>query len=102
MQQGGGMGFLITNLIFFAVFIAIFYFLLIRPEQKRKKEHKKFLENLKVGDKVVTTAGILGTIDKIEDNYVVLKCEGSTKCKILKEHIIGYQPEYAIKKGETS
>jgi len=62
MQQGGGMGFLITNLIFFAVFIAIFYFLLIRPEQKRKKEHQKFLQNLKVGDKVVTTAGILGTI----------------------------------------
>ena len=97
-MHGGGAGFLITNLLFFAVFIALFYFLLIRPERKRRQEHQKFLENLKVGDKVITSAGILGTIEKIEENYVVLKCEGTTKCKILKEYIASYQPEYEIKK----
>ena len=98
-MQGSGTGFLITNLIFFAIFIALFYFLLIRPERKRRQEHQRFLQNLKVGDKVVTSSGILGTIDKIEDQYVVLKCEGTTKCKILKEHIAGYQPEYEVKKS---
>ncbi len=97
-MHGGGAGFLITNLLFFAIFIALFYFLLIRPEKKRREEHRKFLEGLKVGDKVVTSSGILGTIEKIEDTYVVLKCEGTTKCKILKEHIVSYQPEYELKK----
>ena len=98
-MQHGGMGFLITNLLFFAIFIGLFYFLLIRPEKKRREEHRKFLENLKVGDKVVTSSGILGTIERIEETYVVLKCEGTTKCKILKEHIVSYQPEQAVKKG---
>ena len=100
-MHGSGAGFLITNLLFFAIFIALFYFLLIRPERKRRQEHQRFLENLKVGDKVVTSAGILGTIDKIEGQYVVLKCEGTTKCKILKEHIVGYQPEYEVKKASS-
>jgi preprotein translocase subunit YajC len=100
-MQSGGMGFLITNLLFFLGFIALFYFLLIRPEKKRREEHRKFLENLKVGDKVVTSAGILGTIEKIEDTYVVLRCEGTTKCKILKEHIVSYQPEYELKKENS-
>jgi len=98
-MQGSGTGFLITNLLFFAIFIGLFYFLLIRPERKRRQEHQRFLENLKVGDKVITSAGIVGTIDKIEDPYVVLKCEGTTKCKMLKEYIVGYQPEYEVKKG---
>jgi len=102
MQNGGGMGFLITNLLFFAIFIGLFYFLLIRPERKRRqehqKEHQKFIQSLKKGDKVITSAGILGTIEQVEEDYVVLKCEGTTKCKILKEHIVGYQPEYAVKK----
>jgi preprotein translocase subunit YajC len=97
-MQGGGVGFLITNLLFFAIFIALFYFLLIRPEKKRRQEHQKFLQNLKVGDKVITSAGIVGTVDKIEDNYVVLKSEGTTKLRILKEHVVGYQPEYEVKK----
>jgi preprotein translocase subunit YajC len=98
MQNGGGMGFLITNLLFFAIFIGLFYFLLIRPERKRRQEHQKFIQSLKKGDKVITSAGILGTIEQVEEDYVVLKCEGTTKCKILKEHIVGYQPEYAVKK----
>jgi preprotein translocase subunit YajC len=100
-MQGGGTGFLITNLLFFVVFIALFYFLLIRPERKRREEHKKFIESLKAGDKVVTSAGILGTIEKVEENYIVLKCEGTTKCKVLKEHIVGYQPEYKLKKENS-
>jgi preprotein translocase subunit YajC len=100
MQHSGGLGFLITNLLFFAVFIGLFYFLLIRPERKRRQEHQKFIEGLRPGDKVITSAGILGTIDKVEENYMVLKCEGTTKCKILKEHIVSYQPEYAAKKAQ--
>lgn len=49
----------------------IFYFFLIRPQQKKVKEHKVMVENLKRGDKVVTTGGILGTVERIIDNEKV-------------------------------
>ncbi len=92
-MQGGGTGFLITNLLFFAAFIALFYFLLIRPERKRRQEHEKFIAGLKKGDRVVTSSGILGTIEEVGENYVVLRCMGNTKFKILKEHIVSYQTQ---------
>ena len=49
----------------------IFYFFLIRPQQKKVKEHKVMVENLKRGDKVVTTGGIVGTVERIIDNEKV-------------------------------
>ena len=62
MDQGIGQ-FIPLILIF-----VIFYFFLIRPQQKKVKEHKAMVENLKRGDKVVTTAGIIGVIERIIDN----------------------------------
>ena len=47
---------------------AVFYFLLIRPQQRKVKEHKEMLSNLKRGDKIVTSGGIIGTINKVADN----------------------------------
>ncbi len=49
----------------------IFYFFLIRPQQKKVKEHKKMVENLKRGDKVVTSGGIVGTVERVIDNEKV-------------------------------
>jgi preprotein translocase subunit YajC len=69
---------------------AIFYFLLIRPQQKKQKELQHTIANLKKGDKVVTTGGILGTISSIQDDYMVLTIGGSeTKIEILKSAIAG-------------
>jgi preprotein translocase subunit YajC len=62
MDQGIGQ-FIPLILIF-----VIFYFFLIRPQQKKVKEHKVMVENLKRGDKIVTSAGIIGTIERIIDN----------------------------------
>ena len=62
MDQGIGQ-FIPLILIF-----VIFYFFLIRPQQKKVKEHKLMVENLKRGDKVVTSAGIIGTVERIIDN----------------------------------
>ena len=62
MDQGIGQ-FIPLILIF-----VIFYFFLIRPQQKKVKEHKTMVENLKRGDKIVTSAGIIGTIERIIDN----------------------------------
>ncbi len=54
------------------IFIAVFYFLLVRPQQKRAKEQRQLLDHLSVGDEVLTTGGIMGRINKLRDNYVVI------------------------------
>ncbi|MDD9147674.1 MULTISPECIES: preprotein translocase subunit YajC [unclassified Sporolactobacillus] len=66
------------TLIPLIIFIAIFYFLLIRPQQKRTKETKQMQAALSRGDKIVTVGGLQGTIDSIDDQTVVLRC-GSSK-----------------------
>ena len=58
----------ISSLIPLVLIFVIFYFFLIRPQQKKVKEHKKMVENLKRGDKVVTSGGIVGSIERIIDN----------------------------------
>ena len=73
-------------LIFF-----IFYFFIIRPQQKRSKDLAKMVEALKKGDKVVTAGGILGVITSIQNDYVVIKTGDSdtTKMEVLKSAITG-------------
>ncbi len=69
---------------------AIFYFLLIRPQQKKQKELQSMIASLKKGDKVVTTGGILGTVSSIQEDYIVLAVGGSdTKMEVLKSAIAG-------------
>ena len=63
-MQGTGIGQFIPLILIFV----IFYFFLIRPQQKKVKEHKTMIENLKRGDKVITSAGIIGTLERIIDN----------------------------------
>jgi preprotein translocase subunit YajC len=69
-------------LIFF-----VFYFLLILPQQKKQKLHKKMLDELKEGDKVITVGGLVGEVEKIKDEVVTLKFKDDTKIEILKNAI---------------
>ena len=72
---------------------AIFYFLLIRPQQKKQKELQGLITQLKKGDKVVTSGGILGTVSSIQEDYVVLTVgESDAKIEILKSAIAGRRP----------
>ena len=66
-MSGSGIGQFIPLILIFV----IFYFFLIRPQQKKVKEHKLMVENLKRGDKVVTSGGIVGTIERVIDNEKV-------------------------------
>ena len=69
---------------------AIFYFLLIRPQQKKQKELQTMIAGIKKGDKVVTSGGMLGTVSSIQDDYVVITVGGAdTKIEILKSAIAG-------------
>jgi preprotein translocase subunit YajC len=67
--------------------IVVFYFFMIRPQMKKAKDQKKFVEELKKGDKVVTTAGIHGRISDMNDVTVVLEVEGGTKIRFDKSAI---------------
>ncbi len=79
--KGGLMGMLMP----FALIIIVFYFLMIRPQQKQKAKHEEFLKNLKKGDEVVTSSGIIGTIDSIsENNIVTIQVDDNVKIKVLK------------------
>lgn len=62
----------VGNVVFLVLLFAIFYFLLIRPQQKQLKTHKEMIENLQRGDSVVTGGGILGRIHRIEEDVLVL------------------------------
>jgi preprotein translocase subunit YajC len=72
-MNAGGSSAILTQVLFFAAIFAIFYFLLIRPQQKQKRERETMLTALKKGDRVVTTGGLYGTITGLEEQKVVLR-----------------------------
>lgn len=86
-QQGGG----IAGFLPLIAIVVIFYFLLIRPQSKRSREHKTLLSTLRKGDKVVTNSGMYGTIVGMDEkeNKVVLKVAENVKIEFLKTSIAG-------------
>ena len=84
-QEGGQSPW--TMLILFGLIAVVFYLFFIRPQSKRNKDLKKFRENLKRGDKVITAGGVHGRILEIFDNVVVIETEGQGKLKIEKSSI---------------
>ncbi len=68
----------------------VFYFLLIRPQQKRAKQHKSFMENLKKGDTVVTSGGLYGKITGITDEAVTIEIAEKVRVKVLKSAVVDY------------
>lgn len=73
------MGGLLTTVGPLIIFFAIFYLLLIRPQQKRQKKVREMQSALAKGDHIVTIGGLHGTVDVIEDDKVTIKCHGTTK-----------------------
>lgn len=73
--------------------VVIFYFLLIRPQQKKAKEHKALLDNLKEGDRIMTNGGLIGTIVSIEDQVVNLEIAEKVRIKIARPYIAGFAPK---------
>jgi preprotein translocase subunit YajC len=79
------------------ILFAVFYFLLIRPQSKRAKEHKNMVANLAKGDEVVTNGGILGTITDLDDNYATLKIADNVEIKVQRPSISTLVPKGTIK-----
>ena len=96
--MGGGQtdnspGSIFTTLVPFGLIIVIFYFFIIRPQNKRQKETRQMLANLKKGDKVVTIGGIHGVIQSVRDTTVILKVDEFTKMEFSRQAISTVEAE---------
>ena len=79
--EGGGGGGMISTLIMFGAIFAIFYFMIIRPQQKRSKEREKLLSAVQKGDKVILSSGLYGTVAGLEEKTVLLDVGNNIKMK---------------------
>jgi len=78
---------LLEMLMPFVLVFGVMYFLIIRPQSKRLKQHDSFLKDLKHGDEVITSSGILGTIDGMTEQFVTLKIADGVKIKMLRKQV---------------
>jgi preprotein translocase subunit YajC len=78
----------IGTLIYLAVLIAIFYFLIIRPQQKRAKDHQDLMNSIQKGDRIVTAGGIHGTIVEVKDETVILNIASQVDIELSKQAIV--------------
>ena len=78
---------LISSLLPLVALFAIFYFLIIRPQQKQANAHKEMVANLKKGNKIVTNGGLIVEITKIEDTFFVVKNIDGSEMKLIKEFV---------------
>ena len=79
--------FILGTLLPIVGMIAIFYFLLIRPQMKQQKEHKEKIESVKKGDQVVTAGGLVGKVVKVDDNYAEIELAKDVRVKAIKATI---------------
>ena len=92
---GGGAGYL--NLLFLGGFVLIFYFLLIRPQSKRRKEHQALMAGLAKGDEVVTAGGVVGQVSKVEDDFVKVKVAAKIELRLQKSAVSATLPKGTLK-----
>ncbi|MEM7564323.1 MAG: preprotein translocase subunit YajC [Pseudomonadota bacterium] len=92
-QAGGPLEFMLPLLLMFG----IFYFLLIRPQQKKAKEHKNMVEGLNKGDEIITNGGLLAKISDVDDNFLTCKISENVEVKIQRHAIATVLPKGTIK-----
>jgi preprotein translocase subunit YajC len=91
--QGGEM----FQIVFLIGLFVLFYFIAIRPQRKRQKEHAEMVAALEKGNEVVTSSGILGKITRLEDNFVVLQVADNVELKFQRSYINAVLPKGTLK-----
>lgn len=81
LAAGEGMG-LVGTIVYFAVIIAIFYFLMIRPQKKQEQAHAAMLTTIQAGDSVLTSSGFYGVIIDVQDDVVIVEFGNNKHCRI--------------------
>lgn len=98
LQAGGGLGGALTGLAPMLLIFVIFYVVLMLPMQKQRKALQQLIENLKKGDKVITSGGLYGEVVSVEGTTVILRVADNVRVKVAKSAISGLEGE-AIEKG---
>ena len=92
-SQGGEM----FQILFLVGLFVLFYFIAIRPQRKRQKEHSELVSALAKGDEVVTSSGILGKVSALDDNYMVLNVANNVEMKFQRVHVHAVLPKGTLK-----
>ena len=92
----------LIQLIPFALVLAIFYFIILMPMKKRQKKVQEFLSALKVGDRVVTSGGIFGSITKVNEQSVQLQIAQNVRVDVSRNAIVGYQGQAPVVDGPNA
>ncbi len=92
----------LINLLFLGGFVLIFYFLLWRPQSKRRKEHQALMTGLEKGDEVVTAGGIVGQVNKVEDDFVKIQVADNMELRVQKSAIGATLPKGTLKSLDES
>lgn len=95
MAQGGDapQGSPMLSLLFMVGILVLFFFLFIRPQQKRVKEHRQMVSELKVGDEVVTNGGIVGRITEVDESFVTLNIARNVDVRLQKQAVSSLLPK---------
>jgi preprotein translocase subunit YajC len=93
----GPLGGQFNFILMMAAFIALFYFMLIRPQQRRAKEHQALVSKLTAGDEVVTSGGLLGRVTDVGDIFVTLEIADGVRIKVQKVQITQLMPKGTLK-----
>lgn len=97
---GGDSG--LINILFLGGFVLIFYFLLIRPQSKRRKEQQALMSGLAKGDEVVTSGGMVGQINKVEDDFVKVQVAPNVELRVQKSAVGATLPKGTLKSLDES
>lgn len=96
-QEAGGRGLGSFDILLLVGFVAIFYFLLWRPQAKRRKEHQALMASIAKGDEVVTAGGILGQVTKVEDDVIKVRVAGNVEVRLQKSAVGSTLPKGTLK-----
>jgi len=92
-QQGSGIGFMLTMVLM----VVVFYFLLIRPQNKRAKEHKELISRIATGDEVVTSGGVVGNVTEVKEQYLKVQIADGVDIWVQRHHVGQVLPKDTIK-----
>lgn len=88
---------LVTQFVPLLLIAVMFYFLLIRPQSKRQKEHRQLISNIQEGDEVVVGGGILGSVAKMNEQFIVLKVDSQTELTVQRGSVVQALPKGTLK-----
>ncbi|MCY3768965.1 MAG: preprotein translocase subunit YajC [Gammaproteobacteria bacterium] len=96
-QSGGDAGSSLIGILPMILIFVVFYFLLIRPQQKRTKEHKSMVAGLEKGDEIVTSGGTLGKILKVDDSFITVEISQGVEIQVQRMAVAQMMPKGTVK-----